>query len=89
MPLLRIPEYRKQWEMARAAEMLAADRALARSRARWTTLGFATIFFAYVPFAFAFHTTNASYGMIYFWTGILLANSGPLVVFWFAVKDEE
>ena len=89
MPLLAIPEYRKRWEAARAQEMLAADRALARSRARWVLLAGATVALAYVPFALAFHTTDDAYGMVYFWTGILLANSGPLVILWLAIRSEE
>ena len=89
MPLLAIPEYRKRWESARAQEMLAADRALARSRARWVLLAGATVALAYVPFALAFHTTSDAYGMICFWTGILLANFGPLVILWLAVRSEE
>lgn len=88
-PLLNLPEYRRHWETTRAEEMLTADRALGRSRARWALLGFATVGLAYVPFVFAFHTTSGAYGMVYFWTGIVLANSGPLVVLWLAVKSEE
>ena len=88
-PLLTIPEYRRHWETARAGEMLAAERALARSRVRWALLGFATVGLAYMPFVFAFHTANAAAGLVYFWTGIVLANSGPLVVLWLAVKSEE
>lgn len=87
--LLTIPSWRREWEAARAREIQVADEALQRSRSRWFLLGLASALLGYIPMLFAFHTTSAVNGQIFFWLAILLTNIGPMTVLWLATKSEE
>ncbi|HET7042580.1 MAG TPA: hypothetical protein VFI13_11195 [Gemmatimonadales bacterium] len=87
--MLTISAARRARETARALEIDAAERALFRSRLRWFGVGLVVVALAYVPMVFAFHTADRKAGVALFWLAILIANSGPLVVLWCAMKSEE
>ena len=87
--LLTIPPTRRRWEAARALEIQEAEEALNRSRLRWFLLGIAVALLGYIPFAFAWHTTSETMGNVYFWTGILVTDIGPMVVLWAWARSED
>ena len=87
--LIDIPPKRRAWEAERAAEHDAAERALERARFGWFLLALLMVGLGYLPMAFAPHVEDQALGEALFWLGILLADVGPQVVLWIAVKSEE
>lgn len=87
--MLTLPPWRIEFEIARAAEIETAARALHRTRLRWYFLGLAVVASASIPLAWSVHTTDPDLGHVWFWLAILIGDIGPLVVLWCAAKSEE
>lgn len=89
MPLLRIPEYRRAWETARAEEIMRAERAIARERLAWFGVALACVLAGIGMVGIAFHTESLRIATVWLAAAAAIGEGGPLAVLIIAVRREE